>query len=763
MKIRIMGIVIGVALGAQAGVKLYDGFAAGGSTPGVGQYKSDPATTTGSNNDSVIGQAPVLTGFDAVDLWVSGDPFSTDVYPRINDTGLEYTDVKGAKLLTQPGGFDLSSGTATGTREVRRYTNISGALPYDGIFFSALMQFGAESDGMVRWTQGYAQPFQRDHYVGFTTNGYIYVGVDSTVFVSSNTVYSINTPHLVVVKWYEENMADVWVDPSDITNLAAMPKALSGVAVGYVGNNAAYSLDYLKIKVNAKAGSSFLVDEVRFATTWPEVLPLLIQGGPFIETAPVGEVSYYSATLNGFLASTGAAPTTVWAAWGVAGSLGASTPLANWPHSALLSPNPMTNSATPVSFAVSGLDAATTYRYTFFASNSVGVVGALGVQAFTTLNDDPVIAVDLATDVTKNSFSLNGTLSSTGNAPVTVWAVWDTDDHPAAVIPADWPNAVDLGVATTGAVSHAVSGLIDGARYTYRFYSTNANGAVWSPAKLVLLDLPPTIYDGFPGSATPNQDQYQTGGGYSTDLLVGQSPLLNGFDGATASAWSSTYIYASNVYWQVRSEGLSYTRLKTMPGSLRFFREAAGQEKRVSRDSAASVVSESWWVAFLIQYSVSNGTSFTVELNGCALSTNRCLVGINPSGHLTFVGGGALATSATLGSVLSTNETHLVLMHFTEQTNSFYAAVDIWLDPTLKGSSAALGPPDIADQSTIFSEYQDTSKPNNNIDVQYPFKRVALYSSYVYGAVNFFFDEFIVTKSYENLPLEKNGTRISVY
>jgi len=522
----------------------------------------------------------------------------------------------------------------------------------------------------------------------------------------------------------------------------------------------AYSLDVLKIKATAEPGSSFQVDEIRFATTWQEVLPLFIAGGPVIETAPVSGVSYYTATLNGFLSSTGSAPTTVWAAWGMAGSLSASTPLANWPNSVMLNPNPMTNEAVAVSHEVSGLDGATTYRYTFFASNSVGVVGALSVQEFTTWNDDPVIATDAATDVTKNSFTLNGTLISTGNAPTTVWAVWDTTDHPTAVVPSEWPNSADLGVAATGPVSQAASGLIDEARYYCRFFATNANNAAWSDAQLVLLDSPPAIYDGFSGSATPDQRQYRTGV-YPGDNIVGQSPLLNGFDDATL--WVSTYVYATTVYWQVRAEGLEYPNLKTTPGSLRFFRTAAGQEKRVSRDSAVSVVSETWWVAFLLQYSARNGTSFNVELNGGTLDANVCKIGINGSGQLNFTRSNATTATATMGTVLSTNETHLVLMRFTEQPDSFDADVDIWLDPVLKASAAELAPPDLADLSSLFSEYVDTSKPDNNIDVQHSFKRVALETSYVNGPMDFLFDEFIVTKSYTNLPLEKNGTLILLY
>jgi len=199
MKKLIMGVVLSGSLVAQADFMLYDGFAAGGSTPGVGEYQSDPATTTGNNNDSLLGQAPVLTGFDAVDVWITNDGYSTDLYPRINDTGLGYTDSNGKKLLTLPGECDFSSGSSSGTKTFARTTNISGALPNAGIFFSALMQFGTGSGGMMRWTQGLGQTYQRDHYVGFTTNGTIYVGVDAALS-EGTTVYSADTPHLVVVK-----------------------------------------------------------------------------------------------------------------------------------------------------------------------------------------------------------------------------------------------------------------------------------------------------------------------------------------------------------------------------------------------------------------------------------------------------------------------------------------------------------------------------------------------------------------------------------
>ena len=759
MKKMILGVVVLVSLMVQAEMKIYDGFAAGGSTPATGQYVSDPATTTGSNNDSILGQDPVLTGFDAGDQWISGDSVSTDLYPRIDDTGLEYTDGNGNKLLTNPGGLDISSGSSNGDFEVRRPTNISGALPNAGIFFSAIIQFGEGSAGMVRWTQGLGQTFQRDHYIGFTTNGTLRVGVyaSNSVDHEGTTVYSPDTPHLVVVKWYETNSAGIWIDPLDISDLASEPRTVTYEDLSYVGNNSSYSLDYLKVKVNAMPGSSFQVDEIRFATTWLEVLPIFTPGGPLIETKPVSDVSFYDASLNGFLSSTGGAPTTVWAAWGESGSLSASTPLGNWPNSAIVSPDPMTNETADLTYVATNLLGDTAYTYTFFASNSWGIAGAPAVQYFTTLNDKPEISVDLPTEVTKNSFTLNSTLASTGTAPTTVWAVWDTSDHPAAAAPTEWPNSVELGLTDPGAVSNAVSGLIDEARYTYRFFATNVNGAAWTDAQLVLLDSPPALYDGFSGSATPDAAQYLTGT-YPDDQMVGQSPLLNGFD--DTAPWTSTYQYASTVYWQVRTNSLTYPGLISTPGSLRFFREYAGQGKSVAREAAVSVVSETWWVAFLLQYSDINGTAFTVKLNGGTLSDDACRIGISTSGHLNFTGGGTTATSQEMESVLSTNETHLVLLRFMELPDNYYADVDIWLDPVLTSSVEGLGTPDIADQSSLFSEYVDTNEPGNNIDVQHPFKRVALFSSEVTGPVNFLFDELSVVKSYDALPLEKTGGTI---
>jgi YVTN family beta-propeller protein len=86
-----------------------------------------------------------------------------------------------------------------------------------------------------------------------------------------------------------------------------------------------------------------------------------------------------------------------------------------------------------------------------------------------------------ATNVLSTSAYLTGSLTSTGNAPATVWVCWGTSDSGTNFLA--WAQKTNLGVRTPGAFSQAVSGLTPEATYVYRCRAVNTYGESWSAAQ----------------------------------------------------------------------------------------------------------------------------------------------------------------------------------------------------------------------------------------------------------------------------------------
>jgi len=88
-----------------------------------------------------------------------------------------------------------------------------------------------------------------------------------------------------------------------------------------------------------------------------------------------------------------------------------------------------------------------------------------------------------ASNITTNSATLNGTLTSTGGAPITVYFFYGTNDGGAA-----WDNwgytnnRGGLGGATNvpAVFTDAISGFSAATKYYYRFYATNSAGQNWA-------------------------------------------------------------------------------------------------------------------------------------------------------------------------------------------------------------------------------------------------------------------------------------------
>lgn len=85
-----------------------------------------------------------------------------------------------------------------------------------------------------------------------------------------------------------------------------------------------------------------------------------------------------------------------------------------------------------------------------------------------------------ASNMSTNSATLNGFLTSTGDAPTEVWIYWGDNDGSTNKIA--WDTNISMGVLSTGAFSTNISGLITNTAYFYRCYASNSAGDVWAPS-----------------------------------------------------------------------------------------------------------------------------------------------------------------------------------------------------------------------------------------------------------------------------------------
>jgi autotransporter-associated beta strand protein len=135
----------------------------------------------------------------------------------------------------------------------------------------------------------------------------------------------------------------------------------------------------------------------------------------------------------------------------------------------------------PLSINVTNLSPETEHYYRFYASNASGANWAIATTEVVPPSGRPELdELPESTDVTGVSATIISDLVSTGNAPTTVWAYWDSAD--AGTTNTAWANSINLGVHAVSVVSNTVAGLIPGQTYYYRFQATNHWGESWTEA-----------------------------------------------------------------------------------------------------------------------------------------------------------------------------------------------------------------------------------------------------------------------------------------
>ena len=184
-----------------------------------------------------------------------------------------------------------------------------------------------------------------------------------------------------------------------------------------------------------------------------------------------------TATLTGYLHSTGSAPTTVWAAWDTVSTRTANDAPGDWAASSNLG----TKVAGPLSVDISGLSQDTRYYWTFYASNSNGRVMDAPFRSF---RNTPTVSNQPPTGISVGAATLNGYVVSTGGAPATAFVYWGPTDG-GAVTSGLWQFTNEFtGITVTNNMPLSTNVTTTGfagetGSIFCRFHATNVAGHAW--------------------------------------------------------------------------------------------------------------------------------------------------------------------------------------------------------------------------------------------------------------------------------------------
>jgi len=192
-----------------------------------------------------------------------------------------------------------------------------------------------------------------------------------------------------------------------------------------------------------------------------------------ITNAPATAIQAKAATLNGQVISTGGSTTQIQIFYGPNnGGTNATT----WSNSIPLGPQTGVFAAT-----VTGLNTNTTYFFTSWASNNIGISWAAPAQSFTTAATVSLAAVTNlpATGIAAATAALNGQVLATGNDSPTVRLYYGPSD--GGTNPAAWANQVSLGLQSA-AFTAQIAGFTANTTYFFSASVSNSAGVAWAPA-----------------------------------------------------------------------------------------------------------------------------------------------------------------------------------------------------------------------------------------------------------------------------------------
>lgn len=191
---------------------------------------------------------------------------------------------------------------------------------------------------------------------------------------------------------------------------------------------------------------------------------------PAANTNSAGSVARTSATLNASV-NPHSSQTTFWFEYGTDTSFGQVTSFQSAGN---------TNSLSPVSASISGLNPLTTYYFRVNAQNQYGTVNG-ATQSFTTKGPAtsavPVVTTQLATPVATTTATLRGTVNPSGSQ-TTYWFEYSTDSLLGSLLLKTTPQKSAGAAQATASVQADISSLKPNTNYYYRVVAQNAAGTV---------------------------------------------------------------------------------------------------------------------------------------------------------------------------------------------------------------------------------------------------------------------------------------------
>jgi hypothetical protein len=244
---------------------------------------------------------------------------------------------------------------------------------------------------------------------------------------------------------------------------------------------------------------------------------------PTVTTVAASNISSSTATLIGTVNPNNIS-TTVTFEYGLTTSYGTTVTAVQSPVTG--------GTATPVSKAITGLAAGTTYHYRVVGVNSEGTTNG-GDMSFTTLVPKPAATTNAATSISSTGATLAGIISAK-NASTTVTFEYGLTTSYGTTVTAD--QSPVTGSAATS-VSKAITGLAAGVTYHYRVVGVNAGGTTNGGDKSFTTPL-------FAGNGTP-EDPYPIATLADLKWVSEHSDIWNGsfvqtadIDASTTATWN---------------------------------------------------------------------------------------------------------------------------------------------------------------------------------------------------------------------------------